>query len=122
MPRSEPGRGARRKRVRALLGARRKRVRALLGARRKRVRALLGARRKKVQSNSMRPEAQTKMSSPTHNSTHSSIQTSSITSISGCLLDLYPSLHGMTLWLIGPNQTRHRLIDRFAPAFYVSGP
>jgi DNA polymerase-2 len=28
----------------------------------------------------------------------------------------------MTLWLIGPNQTRHRLIDRFAPAFYVSGP
>jgi DNA polymerase-2 len=28
----------------------------------------------------------------------------------------------MTLWLIGPNQTRHRLIDRFAPVFYVSGP
>ena len=28
----------------------------------------------------------------------------------------------MTLWLIDPNQTRHRLIDRFAPAFYVSGP
>ena len=28
----------------------------------------------------------------------------------------------MTLWLIGPNQTRHRLIDRFAPTFYVSGP
>jgi DNA polymerase-2 len=28
----------------------------------------------------------------------------------------------MTLWLIGPNQTRHRMIDRFTPAFYVSGP
>jgi DNA polymerase-2 len=28
----------------------------------------------------------------------------------------------MTLWLIEPNQTRHRLIDRFAPLFYVSGP
>ena len=28
----------------------------------------------------------------------------------------------MTLWLIDPNQTRHRLIDRFAPVFYVSGP
>ncbi len=28
----------------------------------------------------------------------------------------------MTLWLIDPNQTRHRLIDRFTPAFYVSGP
>jgi DNA polymerase-2 len=28
----------------------------------------------------------------------------------------------MTLWLIEPNQTRHRLIDRFSPSFYVSGP
>jgi DNA polymerase-2 len=28
----------------------------------------------------------------------------------------------MTLWLIEPNQTRHRLIDHFTPAFYVSGP
>ena len=28
----------------------------------------------------------------------------------------------MTLWLIGPNQTRHRLIDPFKPPFYVSGP
>jgi DNA polymerase II len=28
----------------------------------------------------------------------------------------------MTLWLIDPSQTRHRLVDRFAPAFYVSGP
>ncbi|MBZ5641382.1 MAG: hypothetical protein LAO19_01360 [Acidobacteriia bacterium] len=28
----------------------------------------------------------------------------------------------MNLWLIDPNQKRHHLIDRFAPAFYVSGP
>ena len=28
----------------------------------------------------------------------------------------------MTLWLIDANQTRHRLIDRFTPVFYVSGP
>jgi len=42
--------------------------------------------------------------------------------LGGHLFDLYPSSHGMTLWLIGPNQTRHRLIDRFAPIFYVSGP
>ncbi len=42
--------------------------------------------------------------------------------ISGWILDLYPSPHGMKLWLIEPNQTRHRLIDRFAPVFYVSGP
>src|SRR6202521_5815545 len=67
-----------------------------------------------------------KMSSPTHNPIHSSTrspaQTNNSTSISGWIFDLYPSPHGMTLWLIGPNQTRHRLIDPFAPAFYVSGP
>ncbi len=28
----------------------------------------------------------------------------------------------MTLWLIDANQARHRLIDRFQPVFYVSGP
>ncbi len=28
----------------------------------------------------------------------------------------------MKLWLIEPNRTRHRLIDRFAPVFYASGP
>jgi DNA polymerase II len=28
----------------------------------------------------------------------------------------------MKLWLIEPNQTRHLLIDRFAPLFYASGP
>src|SRR5882672_3077416 len=44
------------------------------------------------------------------------------TRISGWIFDLYPSPHGMKLWLIEPNQTRHRLIDRFAPVFYVSGP
>ena len=42
--------------------------------------------------------------------------------LEGHLFDLYPSSQGMTLWLIGPNRTRHRLIDRFAPVFYVSGP
>jgi len=42
--------------------------------------------------------------------------------VDGYLFDLYPSPHGMTLWLIDLNQTRHRLIDRFAPTFYVSGP
>ena len=42
--------------------------------------------------------------------------------IEGWILDLYPSPHGMKLWLITPEQTRHLLIDRFAPAFYVSGP
>ncbi len=42
--------------------------------------------------------------------------------LQGWIFDLYPSPHGMTLWLIEPNQTRHRLIDRFAPVFYVSGP
>jgi TonB family protein len=46
----ESRRGARQKRVRALLGARQKRVRALLGARQKRVRALLGARQKRVRA------------------------------------------------------------------------
>ena len=63
-----------------------------------------------------------KMSSPTHNPIHSPTQTNNSTSISGWIFDLYPSPHGMTLWLIEPNQTRHRLIDRFTPAFYVSGP
>src|ERR1700726_4639291 len=42
--------------------------------------------------------------------------------VEGWILDLYPSPHGMKLWLIEPNQTRHRLIDRLAPVFYVSGP
>jgi DNA polymerase elongation subunit (family B) len=49
------------------------------------------------------------------------VKISSQTKISGWILDLYPSPHGMKLWLIEPNQTRHRLIDRFAPVFYVSG-
>ncbi len=42
--------------------------------------------------------------------------------LQGWIFDLYPSPQGMTLWLIEPNQTRHRLIDRFAPVFYASGP
>ncbi len=68
----------------------------------------------------MRLKSPVKISSPTHSSslTHSNGQTK----INGWILDLYPSPHGMKLWLIEPNQTRHRLIDRFAPVFYVSGP
>src|ERR1700722_12759065 len=58
----------------------------------------------------------------TSNPANSSIRTSSSASISGWIFDLYPSPHGMTLWLISPNQTRHRLIDHFTPSFYVSGP
>ncbi len=42
--------------------------------------------------------------------------------ISGWILDLYPSPHGMKLWLIEPNRAHHLLIDRFAPVFYASGP
>jgi DNA polymerase-2 len=41
--------------------------------------------------------------------------------LQGWIFDLYPSPQGMTLWLIEANQKRHRLIDRFAPAFYVRG-
>jgi hypothetical protein len=41
--------------------------------------------------------------------------------LSGWILDLYPSPQGMTLWLIEANQKRHRLTDRFTPAFYVRG-
>jgi hypothetical protein len=42
--------------------------------------------------------------------------------LGGWIFDLYPSGQGMTLWLIDANQARYRLIDRFAPVFYVSGP
>ena len=41
--------------------------------------------------------------------------------LQGWILDIYPSPQGMTLWLMETNQKRHRLIDRFTPAFYVSG-
>ncbi len=55
----------------------------------------------------------------------------------GWIFDLYPSPHGMKLWLIESNQTshhqtsqhqtrhrlaRHLLIDSFIPIFYASGP
>lgn len=43
--------------------------------------------------------------------------------LSGWILDLYPSPDGMVLWLIDRNQKRHLLIDpSFAPSFYVRGP
>ena len=54
--------------------------------------------------------------------TRSQAEVQGRTRIEGWLLDLYPSPHGMKLWLIAPDQTRRLLIDRFAPAFYVSGP
>ncbi|MGH9759099.1 MAG: DNA polymerase domain-containing protein [Candidatus Acidiferrales bacterium] len=40
--------------------------------------------------------------------------------IEGWIFDLYPCPQGMALWLLTPNQTRHKLIDSsFQPAFYV---
>ncbi|HEV2297193.1 MAG TPA: DNA polymerase domain-containing protein [Candidatus Acidoferrales bacterium] len=40
--------------------------------------------------------------------------------LQGWILDLYSSPQGMVLWLLTPNQTRHKLIDvSFQPAFYV---
>jgi len=68
----------------------------------------------------MRLKSPVKINSQTHLNGQAKI--SGQTKISGWILDLYPSPHGMKLWLIEPNQTRHLLIDRFAPAFYVSGP
>jgi DNA polymerase-2 len=41
--------------------------------------------------------------------------------LQGWIFDLYPSPQGMMLWLIEANQKRHRLTDRFTPAFYVRG-
>lgn len=41
--------------------------------------------------------------------------------LQGWIFDLYPSPEGMKLWLITPQKTRHLLIDRFTPSFYVSG-
>ncbi|MGH9699863.1 MAG: DNA polymerase domain-containing protein [Candidatus Acidiferrales bacterium] len=41
--------------------------------------------------------------------------------LQGWIFDLYPSLQGMKLWLITPEQTRHLLIDRFTPSFYAAG-
>jgi DNA polymerase II len=42
--------------------------------------------------------------------------------LDGWILDIYPCPQGMTLWLLTPNQTRHRLIDAFSPAFYAHAP
>ncbi|MGH9724128.1 MAG: DNA polymerase domain-containing protein, partial [Candidatus Acidiferrales bacterium] len=40
--------------------------------------------------------------------------------LEGWIFDLYPCPQGMALWLLTPNQTRHKLIDSsFQPAFYV---
>ncbi len=69
--------------------------------------------------------APTNMSNNNGNSVQmqtSSPQRPPSTRLDGWIFDLYPSPHGMRLWLIEPNQKRHRLTDRFAPVFYVSGP
>lgn len=40
--------------------------------------------------------------------------------LTGWILDLYPCPQGMTLWLLTPNQTTHKLTDdSFRPSFYV---
>jgi len=40
--------------------------------------------------------------------------------LTGWILDLYPCPQGMTLWLLTPNQTTHKLTDAsFRPSFYV---
>ncbi len=42
--------------------------------------------------------------------------------LEGWILDLYPCQQGMTLWLLTPNQSTHKLTDTsFRPAFYVHG-
>src|SRR5260370_6903148 len=40
----------------------------------------------------------------------------------GCVLVLCEGQRGVGVGRVEPNQTRHGLIDRFAPVFYVSGP
>jgi len=41
--------------------------------------------------------------------------------LTGWLLDAYPVHAGMALWLHGDDGTRRRLIDPYAPAFYLAG-
>lgn len=44
------------------------------------------------------------------------------TIITGWLFDVYPVDEGMRLWLIDREGRKHRLVDRFTPAFCVDGP
>jgi len=41
--------------------------------------------------------------------------------LTGWLLDAYPVHVGMAVWLLADNGVRHRLIDPYAPAFYLAG-
>jgi DNA polymerase II len=41
--------------------------------------------------------------------------------LTGWLLDTYPVYVGMAVWLLADNGVRHRLIDPYAPAFYLAG-
>jgi DNA polymerase II len=41
--------------------------------------------------------------------------------LTGWLLDAYPVHPGMAVWLLADNGVRHRLIDPYAPAFYLAG-
>lgn len=42
--------------------------------------------------------------------------------LTGWLLDAYPVQAGMAVWGIDDDGGRHRLIDPYAPAFYLAGP
>lgn len=41
--------------------------------------------------------------------------------LTGWLLDAYPVSSGMAVWLVADDGGRHRLIDPYAPAFYMAG-
>ena len=41
--------------------------------------------------------------------------------LTGWLLDAYPVHVGMAVWFLADDGLRHRLIDPYAPAFYVAG-
>jgi hypothetical protein len=41
--------------------------------------------------------------------------------LTGWLLDAYPVHVGMAVWFLADNGVRHRLIDPYAPAFYLAG-
>jgi len=44
------------------------------------------------------------------------------TTLTGWLLDVYPNETNLTLWLIGDDGQRHRLVQDFSARLYVAGP
>src|SRR5512134_907456 len=42
--------------------------------------------------------------------------------LAGWLLDAYPVQAGMVVWGLDDEGGRHRLVDPYAPAFYLAGP